>query len=349
MRAERHESYHLLLGPSIVSVSDELQTSMGAHLERHVGLIEAGKLTNAAYLRLMRDGIDVAKELLHQEGVITPAQEFNIRGFLYDLAFQVAPHAREDELAELIKRMGLREGDKVVDLMSGTGFVSTRVPEITHWGVYAVDSSYVQLALQLLRTGPPYPHKNKVWLVKADPSCPELTEKITEGEIDVADSLGGLHHVPNQRQRCLFANVARLLKVGGRFVFGDVTDMEAGLPLVRHFEHTSSRCVTGHVGYWLNEKRLREEILPGLPLRILSIEVVPTRWHFDSLEQITLFFMGLHALDADITTQNLQDNVILDEIREFLGIERIGDTYFVGWPLMYAELERVHGEVPKGI
>ena len=158
----------------IKKVSDDLRNSLESRFKTHLRVVESEQLSCEQYLLLMQNGLVRAKELLQRPGEMTPAQDFNVRGLLYDLASQVAPDARISELNELITRMRIRESSRVIDLMSGTGFVSRRVARITQSGVWAVDSSYVQLALQLLRTEPPYPYPHDIWPIKVDLSSPDI-------------------------------------------------------------------------------------------------------------------------------------------------------------------------------
>jgi len=261
------------------------------------------------------------------------SEDFDLRGELYRLAFEVAPEARRQDLEYMKEWINPSLGEKAVDIAAGTGFLTIPVTTWTQGKTYAVDPSEVQLGnLSKKKKG------LNIQTVVGSLSEPSAVEAIGEdsGNIDLITSYGGLHHVVDQdgenKQRKLFENAAKILKVGGRFVAGDVG---ADTPLAKHFEvSVKNNCLTSHEEKWLSPERLQKELVEGTGLDYVKSEIVPVEWIFKSEEQMALFMKCLHAYD-------MTDQEILDDLKSILGyeVDPSGECR-LHWPMLLFHLEK---------
>ena len=277
------------------------------NLEQHAAKIE----------RAIRD----AKALMSKKVKGVPFNEFDVRGHLYDLAHKVAPNARHDEIDTIRAWVSPQQGERSMDVAAGSGFLTKFLYEWTSVPAIAVDPSHSQL-VALRRNAP---HST---ILHGYPDDPRTFVKFADGCIDFATSLGGIHHVVNQRE--MFANVARVLRKGGRFVFADVC---AGTTLARHFDEVVTRkCLTGHTAQWLSEHRVLE-LTNGLPLAVTRMQIEDIYMKFASETEMYLFYKGLHAYDHPM-------DEVLDDLNNVLGRADRDGKVWVRWPLLFASLEK---------
>src|SRR5262249_1971518 len=157
-----------------------------------------------------------ARRLVEERHQGAPILDFDIRGCLYGLALQVAPEARRGDLEELKHWIQPKPGETCVDIAAGTGFVTHALEDWVgpHGRIYAIDPSHEQL--RILEAGSN--GRSEIILGSSDSDL--VMARIAEHSVDFVTSFAGIHHVPEQRK--MVENVARLLKVGGRFVAADV-------------------------------------------------------------------------------------------------------------------------------
>lgn len=277
------------------------------NLEQHAARIE----------KAIRD----AKALMSKKVKGVPFNEFDVRGHLYDLAHKLAPNARHDEIDTIKAWVEPKPGERSMDVAAGSGFLTKFLYEWTSVPAIAVDPSHSQL-LALRRNAP---HST---ILHGYPDDPRTFVKFADGCVDFATSLGAIHHVVNQRE--MFANVARVLRTGGRFVFADVC---ADTTLSRHFDEIVTRkCLTGHTAQWLSERRV-VELTAGLPVAVTRMQVESVFMKFASEVEMYLFYKGLHAYDHPM-------DEVLKDLNEVLGrADRNGEVW-VKWPLLFVKLEK---------
>lgn len=262
-----------------------------------------------------------ARDLMSTKVKSVHFNEFDVRGRLYDLAHKVAPNARRDEINTIRAWLRPRPGERSLDVAAGSGFLTKFLSTWTSVPAIAVDPSHKQL-MALRRNAP------NTSILQGYPDDRSTFEKFPHGSIDFATSLGGIHHVVNQRE--MFRNVARLLRGGGRFVVADVC---AETPLARHFDEVvAQKCLTGHTAQWLSEERVRE-LIAGLPLTVERMGVEHIFMKFTSEMEMYLFFKGLHAYDLPM-------DEVIEDLNGVLGrSDRQGEVW-LNWPLLFVHLAK---------
>lgn len=274
-----------------------------------------------------------AKDLIKTREDNVDSEDFDLRGELYRLAFEVAPNARGQDLIYMKQWIKPFNGERVVDIAAGTGFLTIPLTSWTNGKTYAIDPSEVQLSNLDKKKG-----GFDIESITGSLSDKETLNSIGEdiGNIDLVTSYGGLHHVVDingvNRQKELFKNVAELLKSGGKFIVGDVG---ADTDLAKHFENSvKQHCLTSHEEKWLNGARLQKELIEDTKLHYIKSEVIPVKWSFDNEEQLALFMKCLHAYD-------MSDEEILNDLKLFLGYEKdeLGKC-ILNWPMLFFELEK---------
>lgn len=276
------------------------------------------------YARQIESELQRARSLVERKKQGENIPDFDIRGRLYELALELAPNARHEDLEMLKEWIEPREGEVCVDIAAGTGFV-THALESWVGGqgrVYAIDPSHEQL--QALE-------KNcsaRAETVLGSPDDDGIFNQIPEGSIDLVTSFGGIHHVAHQEK--MFANIAKLLKVGGRFVAGDVC---ANTTLARHFDtFVADKCLTGHSANWLDESRL-EELSAQAGLHLVKSERISLSWKFKNRRELTLFFKGLHAYD-------LSEEEVLADLQSALGFTEAVQFVRLHWPMIFFDIRK---------
>lgn len=266
-----------------------------------------------------------AKQLmtLTKMGQIVP--DFDIRGRLYDLALQIAPHARDEEFIRFQKAF-IRpiQGMVCIDIAAGSGFHTLPLAKSVQTRVMAVDVSSGHLALLANNATA---QGIDIQTVVCAPDDERILKQVP-AQVDLVTSFGGLHHVNDQAK--MFQLAARLLKPGGRFVAGDVG---AGTTLARHFdEFVTAHCLTSHSAQWLDEVRITT-MAATAGLTVTQMERVPLQWHFTSDQEMALFFQGLHAYD-------LPQEQIVQDLETALGVERQPGKVSLNWPMFFFELTK---------
>lgn len=259
-------------------------------------------------------------------------EDFNIRGGLYRIAFEIASEARLQDIDQVHEWVNPKVGEVAVDVAAGTGFLTKPICEWTKERVYAIDPSGVQLeTLKKKCAGLP------IITVEGSLSENDTLQKLEGdiGKIDFVTSFGGIHHVIDEnlenKQRMMFENVALALKSGGRFVAADVGE---GTKLATHFEKSvKQHCLTGHHEKWLNKDRLSEELIEGTGLTYLKSDIVPIQWIFKSKREMALFMKALHAYD-------MTEDEVLHDLSSILGFEDKDDKVSLNWPMLFFHLQK---------
>lgn len=287
----------------------------------------------------LNEELKKCRELIEKEkrdGVLSDSEDFNKRGELYKLAFDVAPEARRQDIEHLFGWIKPAKGEKSIDVAAGTGMFSIPLAKITEARLYAVDPSAVQLNNLNKKKG-----ELDIVTVVGSLSEQSAVEAMNEdvGNIDVITSYGGIHHILDKeengvvvnKQHEMFKNADKMLKKGGRFIAGDVG---GGTALARHFEGSvKQHCLTGHTEKWLTKERFESELLLDTNLELVRTEDVNVKWLFNSERELALFMKGLHAYD-------MSDEEVLEDLKAYLGYQKNGEQFELNWPMLFFHLEK---------
>lgn len=124
--------------------------------------------------------------------------------------------ARHHKLLELaVKRSGVRDGDKILDIGVGTGLLSLKFLKAADCAIIGIDSSEDMLAicrkkLKHLKLD------GKIGIKRMDAS----SLRFKPGSFDIAASTVTLHHVVDKL--AAMKKIYKALKPGGKLVIGDI-------------------------------------------------------------------------------------------------------------------------------
>jgi 2-polyprenyl-3-methyl-5-hydroxy-6-metoxy-1,4-benzoquinol methylase len=269
----------------------------------------------------VRMALDLAITLMARRKAGETIEDFDIRGGLYALAKEIAPDARNEDIALMKEWIRPRQGEMACDLAAGAGFLTGALTSWLDTSVLAIDPS----SMQLNHLKKVVPTADTVVMGSDDV---DLLNQVTRTGFDLVTSFGGLHHAADHAQ--LMRNIDSLLKSGGRCVVGDIQE---GSSLARHFDEVVAyKCLTGHEGItWWSESHI-QRLCEGTNLRLARNELVQDHvWIFDSYEQLALFFRALHAYD-------LPDAEIIADLEDALGIREVAGKIQLSWPMYLFEL-----------
>jgi len=220
---------------------------------------------------------------------------FDERGSAYDRAMRLYPMAREQEFAQVLARAIIRPGMIVADVPAGGGYLRHFLPADCTWWGHEPCASFQLNEQDELRRGMPH--------------SPLLPLPWPDDSVDVALCIAGAHHMEDKR--CLFRELHRVVKPGGRFVLSDVPVDSA----VAHFldGYVGDNNSTGHTGSFLGADTLNE--LGESGWQVASSEILNFHWVFDDAESMGNFCNGLfdiaHATNTD-TIKSIEDRLGVD-------------------------------------
>ncbi|MGE0667646.1 MAG: class I SAM-dependent methyltransferase [Sphingomonadales bacterium] len=226
---------------------------------------------------------------------------FQLRGATYDGAMTRFPDARREEFLNTIARAGLGSGARVADVPAGGGYLARYLPSDCTWLGHEPCASFGHGATELDRDLLPLP-----W---------------SDASIDAALSIAGVHHLDDKTP--LFAELARVVRPGGRLVLADVHEASAVAQFLDGWvdRHNS----TGHVGSYLGDHTLGELRRSGW--EVLSAERVPFHWRFSSVTDMGEFAHRLFDLRTSAPSETART------IAADLGVDALADGIGMRWEL----------------
>jgi SAM-dependent methyltransferase len=237
---------------------------------------------------------------------------FNARGAAYHQAMLEQPRARQQEFATMLELARLTDGQVVVDMPSGGGYLRNFID----------DADVTLLCVETSRAfADRVPRTDKV-----RPILAELHDVPVDGaSVDTIISMAGLHHVVDRP--AVFAEMRRMLKAGGRACIADVTVGSRVAAFLNAFVDRHSSM--GHHGEFIDAQVRRELIDAGF--RITTDDIRRYHWTFASEPALARFCKLMFGLDRADEQQTL------DGIREYVGYECVDSMWQMNWELTFIE------------
>lgn len=242
-------------------------------------------------------------------------QIFEQRGRMYNEATALVPAAREAERQELIGRLDLAAGQRVLDVPAGGGYLADGIREL--WGE----------AVPLVCVEP-----SEVFAADLSPDYQQVHCTMTDlalpgAHVDRAGSLAGIHHLTHDEKLQAFREVRRVLRPGGLFALADVLEGSA----VGRFLNgpVDEYCLTGHHGMFL-PMGWTSGALAEAGFEQAEETVEHYDWVFPSYDHMVRYCWNLFGL----TEATLEE--VADALEAELRVSVLPDEVRLGWSLVYA-------------
>ncbi|WP_198678735.1 class I SAM-dependent methyltransferase [Pseudidiomarina insulisalsae] len=231
-------------------------------------------------------------------------EHFETRGTAYERAMTRFPKARDEEFAQLVQAAAIVGAMRVADIPAGGGYLARHLPPDCEWLGHEPCASFTN-------------HGNN-----AATSVPLLPLPWADNSIDCAVSLAGVHHLDDKRP--LFAEIARVLKPGGRLVLSDV---QQDSPVAKFLdEFVGAHNSTGHEGIYLNDDT--PHLLTAAGFRVEQVAQQQFFWRLATREQLGDFCWQLFDLQSASPAQTVA------AIDDYLGFTHFADgTVGMHWQL----------------
>lgn len=242
----------------------------------------------------------------------TYTETFEQRGRSYNNAMAEFPHARDQELAELLNRLSPLPGETILDAPAGGGYVADRLKTQGAEVVCVEPSSEFASPLEANHTTIISP----IWDMH-----------LQDQSVDKVASLAGLHHLSSVERRGFFNEAWRVLRPGGQIVVADVRTGSAAAaflngPVDRWTE-------TGHRGVFFALGELRNHLVQAKFLNTFETEERVT-WQCPDLPSLARFVHQLFGMVRLPTSDVMR--LIVHHLEAY---ESPGGAY-MPWSLTYA-------------
>ena len=239
---------------------------------------------------------------------------FEQRGNLYHQAMLRYPRAREQEFQHTVRVAGVEQNHLVCDVPSGGGYLQHFLEARTT--LIHVETSY-QFAQLCRHTG-------------ALPVCLSALDHLPlpSRSLDRVVSLAGLHHVEDKLS--FYQEAARILKPQGVLCIADVWRDSRVATFLDTFVHTHNSM--GHTGLYIDDQIA--SALEPYGFHVVSKEVIPYHWTFETLQGMAEFCQLLFGMDRATPRE------VLDGIQHYLGYARIEQSYCLNWELLFCKAVR---------
>lgn len=240
---------------------------------------------------------------------------FERRGAEYHEAMRRVPRARDREFGRIVALAGIRDGEVVVDMPSGGGYLRRYLPDCDA-RLIAVEPSAVfhdfaarQPALETRL-------------------CPLDEVDLPDGSADVVVSLAGLHHLEDRPS--VFREMRRLLAGGGRLCLADVEAGSGPASFLNGFVHTNNSM--GHVGEFVDDGFRRDLRRAGFTIQ--SDRHLDCSWLFRDETEMVEYCRLLFGMDLASSDQ------VLEGIRHHLGYRLTDGGCLMRWSLSFISSTR---------
>lgn len=235
---------------------------------------------------------------------------FNKRGAAYHEAMQRYPNTREEEFEAIIDVLKPEEGDCIVDMPSGGGYIR-RYLRNNNIQLIAIETSqsFYEQCLE--------DEKTQCLLCDLD------NTNLETASIDGVVSMAGLHHVEDRMS--VFREMHRILKPGGRLCIADVEKGSEIDGFLNTFVNEYNSL--GHKG-WFIENGFRKE-LESADFEVTFDKNLKYSWKFEGLDQMIDFCTLMFGLDRASPKQ------VLEGITKYQGYSINNGSCNMNWKLRF--------------
>ncbi|MBL8199941.1 MAG: methyltransferase domain-containing protein [Chromatiales bacterium] len=222
---------------------------------------------------------------------------FRERGDAYAHAMATRPEARREEFLIPVSRAALRDGDVVVDVPAGGGYLQRYLPPAVRWLGHEPCASF--------------------FTAGSASDQPLLPLPWADGQADAALSIAGVHHLDDRAP--LYREIHRVLRPGGRFVLADVHEESVVARFLDGF--VGSYNSTGHRGNYLTAADTG--VLESCGFRVTGAERVRYHWWFASRDDMASFcrlLFDMRAIDIPAVTRGIEDILGVSPGEEGIGM-----------------------------
>jgi len=228
---------------------------------------------------------------------------FSLRGKSYNYAMNLSPDSRKNEFLRLFDSIALREGEKILDVPSGGGYLKRFISE--------------QITVNSLEFTPGFSKAVKV----VNP-CEDWNSRLNDRVV----CLAALHHISD-----LDLFVSRALDSVIEEGLIHLADVEKNSPISRFLdEFVGEWTVGGHKGLYRNW----QEIKWTDNLKVVYVGKRKCPWVFNSMEELNSFCRHLFYLQDCPTTK------IQKYLENNIGVYSEGGLIYLNWELVYVDLQK---------
>lgn len=221
------------------------------------------------------------------------AEIFEQRAAEYHHAMRLSPRARDAEFLAVLEPIRRASSGLVCDMPSGGGYLADYLwSGIDYLAIDPATDFFVEWPKPLQRL------------------LAEITKvPLADESADYVVSLAGLHHEPSLPN--VFAEMRRLLQLGGRIVLMDVAADTSPARFLNGF--VAEHCPLGHDGRFLDERTIG--LVEATGFAVADDQLLDVPWVFDSHDEAGEFcrhLFGMTGLSAGETADAMEREIGFD-------------------------------------